>query len=322
MSVEVTAEAPNKTIIHYANNPTVNEILDEYLRAKRDPNAYRPCKTSEDIALHLKSARAVWGTWRIEDFRRGSKLRVENQVSLWRAGEDGVCFATCRKRLTLFRAAFNHSVSYELIERGQVPVFDLPPNSPPRARYIDPEKELGRLLDEADDPRTPFHIRGALWVLLITGVRCGALLALKWSNVNFEKRVVAFRDTEAAHERTKKRRIDQPMSDALYKVLIELKERATSEYVIEWRGKGVKTVYPAMKKLFARAGIPDVRVHDIRRTSATLVYRGLGGDVQKAANHIGDSTKVAESVYIRKQVEDNLAGVEAATASILDARRK
>ena len=301
----------------FKTNPTVSAIFAAYLADRQSEFAYRKCKHPRALKISLAIPEKLWGEMAIEDFRRGSKARVKAAVQDWLAG--GLKLATCRKRVTIMRAAFRFAVSEELIERGQEPVFELPPNSPPRERFVDPKDELKRLLVEADSVRTPHHIRTAFYVLLISGVRRGALLDLQWQHVDFENRVIRFRDTEAPEDRSKKRRVDQPMNDFLFTLLDNTRERSTCDYVIEWNGKRCKTIYPALKRMFKRAGMPDLRIHDLRRSSATYVYRELG-DLSKAANHIGDTEKMAEQVYVQKTAAQNLAGIDASTATIERAR--
>lgn len=315
------AEGPNTAKQTYKNNPTLAAIFDAYLAEKRSPLAYKKCKHPETLRVNLIQPRALWGAMAIEDFRAGSKARVKAVVQGWLSADPPLALATCRKRVTIMRAAFRFAVSEEIIERGQEPVFELPPSGPARERHVDPEDELPTLLKTADAVRTPYHIRLALLLLLITGQRVGALLALRWHHVDFENRVIRFRETEAAHERGKKRRVDQPLDDELFDILTAAKERALSDAVIEWNERPVKTIFPAMKRLFARAGMPDLRVHDLRRTSATLVYHALGGDLSGAAKHIGDTEKMAESTYIQKRADVNLPGIRAVSKVIALARK-
>lgn len=100
-----------------------------------------------------------------------------------------------------------------------------------------------------------------------------------------------------------------------------LPERATCDSVIEWCGRGCKTVYPGLKRLLRRAGLGDCRIHDLRRSSATFVYHGLGGNLTAAANHIGDSEKMADAVYVQRNAEVNLPGIRAVSAVIANARK-
>lgn len=314
----VGAEAPHPTEQSDTLNPTVGEIFAAYIAARENPKAYKKCKSPRALRICLAEPTKLWGDWRVEDFRKGSRKRVEDAVQEWLVTLKP---ATCRKRCTIMRAAFRHAWKYEMIEREREPFFELPPAGPPRERHVDPEEELPRLLKAADAARTPEHVRLALLLLLITGQRVGALLALRWHHVDFENRIIRFRDTEQAHERSKKRRVDQPLDDQLFSILTAAKERALSNAVIEWNGQPVKTIFPATKRLFARAGMPSLRIHDIRRTSATLVYHGLGGDMASAAKHIGDSPQMAEAVYVQKRADANLPGIKAVSAVIANARK-
>lgn len=305
--------------IAYENNPTLSAIFDAYMAEKNNALSYRPCKHPGSIASHIKVLRALWGDLEIEAFRKGSPSRVQDQVTEWRGA--GLAFATCRKRCTIMRAAFRLAIRKEIIERGQEPVFELPPNSPPRERFVDPVKELPRLLKACEELRTPDHTRLFVIIALITGQRSGAIEALRWSHVDFEKRVIMFRETERADERSKKRRVNQPMSDLLYKYMVEAYERRECEAVLAWRGKPIKKCYYSVKQVFKRAGLGDVRRHDLRRSSATYVFDGLKGDLSKAANHIGDTEQMARKVYVQPGTAANLPGIEAAT-SVIEAAKK
>ena len=75
-----------------------------------------------------------------------------------------------------------------------------------------------------------------------------------------------------------------------------------------------------MKANFKRAGIVGLTVHDLRRTSATLVYNGLAGDMEAAARHIADTPEMAERTYVQKSVEVKLPGLKAIGAMIAEAK--
>lgn len=313
----IRAEAPNTTKQTYANNPTLATILDAYLADRNSALAYRRCKHPRALEISLMKPRELWGEMPIEEFRVGSKPRVKAAVQTWLGA--GLSLGTCRKRVTILRAAMSFAVSEELIERGQEPVFELPPNPPPRERYVDQKEELPRLLRELD--RAPFHLRLAGLLMFITGQRIGAILALEWEHVDFDKRIIFFRDTEAAADRSKKRRVNMPMDQELYEILMQAKERATCSRVVEWNGRGCKTVFPGFKRLLRRAGLGDVRLHDLRRSSATYVHAGTGGSDEAAASHIGDSVEMARKVYIQEDPKVRLRGIEANTKTLRDARK-
>lgn len=320
----IRAESPNTTKQTYANNPLVGAIFDAYIADRSSALAYKRCKHPRALVISLMKARELWGKMPIDEFRVGSKPRVKAAVQSWLApspesGQKAVSLGTVRKRCTIMRAAFSFAVSEELIERGQEPVFELPPNPPPRERYVDQKEELPRLLKELD--RAPFHLRLAGLLMFITGQRIGAILALEWEHVDFDKRIIFFRDTEAAADRSKKRRVNQPMDDELFEILTQAKERATCARVVEWNGRGCKTVFPGFKRLLRRAGLGDVRLHDLRRSSATYVHAGTGGSDEAAASHIGDSVEMARKVYIQEDPKVRLPGIEASSKALREARK-
>jgi integrase len=310
----VRAEAPNPAEQSDTKNPTVGEIFAAYIAARENPKAYKKCKSPRALRICLAEPTKLWGDWRIEDFRKGSRARVEESVLEWLLTLKP---ATCRKRCTIMRAAFRHAWKYEMIDRSQEPFFELPPGGPPRERFVDPNSELPALLKELD--RSPDHIRVGGLLMLHTGQRVGAILALTWDLVDFEKRVIRFRDTEAPEDRSKKRRVNQPLDDEMFDLLTAAKARATCPFVVEWAGRGCKTIYPAFKRALKRAGLDSVRLHDLRRSSATYLYNTLG-DMAKAGSHLGDTPQMAEQTYVQKDASVNLPGIMAVSAVIANAR--
>jgi integrase len=299
---------------NYPNNPTVDELCEAYLADRRNPHAERKCKDAKGLACHLKVPRKLWGSMSIDEFRQGSRGRVKAKCDEWRA--EGLSPFTVRKRVSILKTVFKFAHEEELIDPGQVPTIKLPKNGSPRERFVDPVKELPALLKAADRPSTPAHIRLCLHLSLRTGQRQGAIADLTWDLVDFEARVIRFRDTEAAQERSQKKRTDIPMDDALCALLLQAKEAAETAWVLEWRGKRAKQTYHGMMALYKRAGITGLHRHDLRRTAATLVHRGLEGDLRAAASFIGDTEKMAEKHYVKTTHETLLRPVEA-IASVL-----
>lgn len=303
-----------------ASVQTVSDLMDAYLADRRNPFAERPCKCPDSLAYHLKSTRTLWGSMTVGDFAQGSKQRVKLKCQEWR--EAGLSPFTVRKRVSILKTVFRFAVEEELIGRADEPVIKLPPNGLPRERYIDAEKELPALLRAADEMKTPDHLRLLIELALRTGQRRGAILALQWRHVDFEARVIRFRDTEAATERSKKRRGNKPMDDALYALLQRAYEARDEEceHVISWRGKPVRNPFHGLKRVYSRAGLADLRTHDLRRSSATYVHTETDGNLTAAANHIADTEATARKHYVQEQASVHLPAI-AAVSSVLDRAR-
>jgi len=118
LGAEAPLPAPSAIAPAAGSTLTVNQILDAYLREKRNPFAERVCLTAESIEHHLRAIRALWGEMTVEEFSRGCRQRVKEQVVAWRMA--GWQPNTCRTRLSKLRTAFNFAVNEEMIERAPV----------------------------------------------------------------------------------------------------------------------------------------------------------------------------------------------------------
>ncbi len=152
-------------------------------------------------------------------------------------------------------------------------------------------------------------------LLARTGMRIGEAFALKWEDVDFEKRIVTVRRTFSrgklgTPKNGKKREVD--MSLQLTEVLKELHRRKILETLKNGSGKIVEWVssnesgnpldinnwrkrifYNALKK----AKLPQIRVHDLRHTYASLLIQA-GESLAYVRDQLGHySIKVTVDTY-------------------------
>lgn len=297
---------------------TVNDVIAAYLKDRENKFSDRPCKHPGSLTLHFVKVRALWGEMALDVFQKGSKGRCKEQVQDWRRA--GMAVGTCRKRISQLKTAFKFCVEEELIPASLMPVLKLPPQGAPRERVLTME-ELSALLWEADQPSTEPHIRLCIHLSLRTAQRQSAIHDLHWDLIDFDKRVIRYRDTEAPGERSLKRRTDMPMDDKLFAMLAEAKENADTEWVLERHGKRVNSCYAGVKAVYARAGIKGLTRHDLRRSAATMLYRITGGDMKAAANFIGDTEEMAAKHYAHSQASDRMGPVQA-ISDLLEKARK
>lgn len=301
-------------------SPTLNQIFDAYIADRQNPNADRPCKHPDSLADILKQLRPLWGEMKLKDFGDGSRMRVREQVQQWRQQQPKPLSPhTIRKRVSVLKATFRFAIANELIKRKHEPIIDLPPGGAPRERCLSQE-ELARLLKAADDPRTPFHALLFLELALRTGQRKGAITPLTWDLVDFDERVIRFRDTETASQRSKKRRGNKPMDADLLEIMRYAYARRDCDYVISWHGKQAKCPYHSVKALFRRAGLPDLRLHDLRRSSATFVHIETDGDMKAAATHIVDTEATTRKHYVVDSPKVHMPGMLAVSGVMSRAR--
>ena len=143
-------------------------------------------------------------------------------------------------------------------------------------------KRLGRVLDEAADcgGATPEAIV-AIRLLILTGCRRGEILGLRWDEVDLEARELRLQDTKTGPRVV-------PLSPAAVQLLAELPRSAGSRWVIPGRKPGTHLVRlgNAWRLLRKRAGLNDVRLHDLRHSFASSAL-ALGESLPMIARLLG-----------------------------------
>ncbi|HYX30679.1 MAG TPA: site-specific integrase [Pyrinomonadaceae bacterium] len=131
-----------------------------------------------------------------------------------------------------------------------------------RERIVTREEEL-RLLAACEN-RYRKHLRPILICALDTGMRRGEILGLKWSDVDFEERVLTIRafNTKTMQER---------QVSLTTRLMIELEKvweesPKNRDFLVFGFTDNVKKSWTSVR---TKAGLPDVRFHDLRHTAAT-----------------------------------------------------
>lgn len=143
-------------------------------------------------------------------------------------------------------------------------------------------KRLGEVLAEveADGSERPFIV-AAFRLLILTGCRLGEIQTLKWE-------YVTPRHMELPDSKTGARRI--PLPQAARDVLDALPRLPGNPYVIAGTVEGQHATdlqYP-WRRIRARAGLDDVRIHDLRHTYASVAVSS-GMPIQMVGRLLGHS---------------------------------
>jgi len=181
-----------------------------------------------------------------------------------------------------------------------------------RERFLSPSelKRVGEVLREMDDETVelPSAI-AAVRMLILTGCRLGEIMTLQWEHLDLVGRALRLPDSKTG---TKVAHVGQPAID----VLTRIKKVDKNPWVIVGTLPGARLtdLQPFWQRVRARAGLKDVRIHDLRHTLAsTAVASGQGlpmigkllghTQVQTTARyaHLGsDSVKLAADAVSSK----------------------
>jgi integrase len=238
-------------------NPREVTLAGVFARYLRSFEPRHPGAASQLISLRMID-KVVRSELTVADFTPG----VQNEVA--RAlMKRGYAQSSIKRAFGSAKAAVNWAWKEGQIDR-QIPFISLSEGQG-RERILSID-ELARLWD-ADMPN---HVRVFLALAIGTASRPKAVLELRRSQCDLERRVINLNPPGRAQ--TKKRRPILPMADWLAPWI----ERS-DEYVVEFRGKPVQKLAGAFQTMRDAAGFGfDVTAYTIRHTIATeLAVRGV-----------------------------------------------
>jgi integrase len=171
-----------------------------------------------------------------------------------------------------------------------------------RRRFITPfemPRFIASLEQEASD-----YARHALWLLLLTGLRGTELLNARWTDVDWQMGTLFIGLTKTGEP------LLAPLSDAALARLRMVPRIASNPYIIcgQKPGEHFRCLGPALERLLKRAGLENIRVHDLRRTVGSWLAQDgrslhLIGDV---LNHRDPKTTAGYAYFQTQQRRDAL----------------
>lgn len=264
-------------------NFTVEQFLTEWLLLKE--NNLRP-KTSQDYHRVLnKYVYPEFKGLRLTDLTpRYINLFYHSLI------EKQVGFRTIRYLNSILRVALKDAIHQGLIHSNPTEGAILPRWNKKEMRALD-QNEVQRFLACAKPSRFYYFY----YLAIITGMRLGELMGLKWEDIDFQNMTISvcrqaqdirgrgiIFSTPKTRSGIRKIRIQQHTLDALLRqkeLIQQFKEKAQHKWVEN------DLVFPTVigtplvshhlrtdfKNRLSQAGLPRIRLHDLRHTAATLL---------------------------------------------------
>jgi integrase len=155
----------------------------------------------------------------------------------------------------------------------------------------------------------------AIRLLILTGCRVGEILTLQWSEVDFEQRCLRLADSKTGRKTVY-------LNTAALQVLAGIERADDNPYVIEGSKPGNHLVGLTRTwfRIRRRAGLAEVRLHDLRHTYASI-GAGMGLSLPIIGKLLGHTQPVTTQRYahlaadpMRQAAERIGATIEAALA--------
>jgi integrase len=307
---EAMLKAEQGTLVG-SHKQTLAEFFDYWLETIR--HSIEP-GTAANYQNHTQRTRSVLGRMQIQKLTRHHIQRFVNSLK-----DDGLAPSTVHIIFAILDMAMDAAVKWKYLSANPCADVILPKLEPPEQQVLTPEQAQHLLFVVKDQPLEPLIV-----LALGAGMRKGEICALKWSAIDMEKglihvekKVYPLRQADGHYHLTEgkpkskaSRRII-PLAPFVKEALLRCRKRQIEQrsQSVVWEDHGLvfpgrngrffdfSTLRVHFKKLLVEAGLPEVRIHDLRHTCDTLL-RMMGIDAVTRQKILGHAKpQITEEIY-------------------------
>jgi len=281
---------------------TFNDLFEEYLERHSKPNK----KTwDEDKAKYDNNLAKPLGKKRLSTIDRASIAAIHSAIT-----KEGYP-AKANRIKTLISSIFGWGISAGLCQAN--PALGIRLNREySRDRFIQRDefpRFFQALADEQNDAMKDYFL-----LSLLTGARRSNVLAMQWKDVNLKSGEWYIKETKNRTPQT------VTLSPEALTVLRNRKPSEPTTFVFPGKGSTGHLIEPkkGWKRILERAGIDDLRIHDLRRTLGSWQAK-TGASLSiigKSLNHKNPSTT---AIYARLDLDPVRESVNTATSAMMAA---
>lgn len=196
--------------------------------------------------------------------------------------------------VTVVHAIFNFAEDLALRPYGSNPAKRIKRYREGKLERFLTEEEIARVADSIDAAERTGkigpHVACGLRLALFTGARSGEITAIQWSHIDWGRKFIRLPDSKTNEPRT------IHLSDAAIEMLRTIPR--IGPYVVAGAidGEPFKNLWRAWTIVRTLAGLPDVRLHDLRHSYASLAA-GRGISLQMIGKLLGHRVPATTQRY-------------------------
>jgi integrase len=249
--------------------PTFSECAARWV--ERSKVHKKPSSRRNDELLLRLYLLPRFGKRKIRDLSRQDVQRLQDELS----GKK----TTANRCQALLSTILNYAEAIEEREPNSNPcrlVKHYKERRVERALTLDELAHLWEVLDSSTEQPSAV---AAIRFLALSGLRCGEVLALRWDDVDITGKRVQLRDSKTG---PRKVLINEPAV-----ALLDSLPRASASVFAGRGGTAIADLTHPWQRVREQAGLPDVRLHDLRHSFASLgIAAGLSlPEVGKLLGH-------------------------------------
>ncbi len=255
---------------------TVSEFFEEHYLPHAKP---RKRSYARDFEMYHLRIKAAFGSVRLNEVTRKQVQHFHTRIR-----EEGLAPATADHYIKLMRRAWNLAVEWEMLASSPITKLALF-NQDNRVEHYVSEDQLAALITVLRTQPIKTVSFVALF-LLSTGARLNEALQAKWKDIDRVNRVWRIPATNSKSKRVR----SVPLNDTALEVLSQQTTEDTFEFVFINRHTKLPltTVHKVWGRLRTQAGLPHLRIHDLRHQYASFLVNS-GRTLFEVQNILGHS---------------------------------
>ena len=264
------------------------EYMEKYSRIKKKKNT---CKGEESqirnyILPHL-------GEVAVSDLDLPTLTDFHNTIA------KKTSFSTAGRTMALISSFWNWCERYKYLPINSNPCRHVETRKNEKMEYqtldLDGYKKLFSMLGQGLKNEAPYHPRAfrAIKVLALTGCRCSEITTLKKTDLDLEHNLLNLKDSKTG---AKKVPLGAPAVEELKCAMQDSDAKSPYVFPATRGGGALIDLRKAFRWALEKAGLPMMRIHDLRHSFATLATE-MGEDIRAISKVLGHSNTTTTEIY-------------------------